>query len=327
MGFPGHNNIGVAYMLNAFMQAYDRGKDRKLRKEGLEYQKKRNGMLDQMQMDNFQWQKDQAAIKAQQGHDDAYLAAHPNAVNLVGTTAPRPTDDFQGPMPIFRPSADGIYKARPKAALQIIEMDGPDGPGQYLVDKNNPDKKTFLGKSKSDNQGPSAPDMSDEQKLRKEFNDQAKVFEGVRQQYGVVQSAASNPSPAGDVGLIFAIMKMFDPGSVVREGEFATAANSGSVPERVRAQYNMALKGQRLSDAQRKDFVGTATRIYRGRLERFKNTYNRYSDLAQQYHIPSDRIVFDYSHGDMFAEPKPQPQDGNPTVEGLLHKYHATGGF
>jgi len=33
-------------------------------------------------------------------------------------------------------------------------------------------------------------------------------------------------------------MKILDPGSVVREGEFATAQNSAGIPERIRAKYN-----------------------------------------------------------------------------------------
>ena len=82
------------------------------------------------------------------------------------------------------------------------------------------------------------------------------------QSYAKIKKASEAPSAAGDVSLIYAYMKMLDPGSTVREGEFATAQNAGSVPERISAAYNKALKGERLSDDIRKDFVNQAKNIY-----------------------------------------------------------------
>jgi len=39
---------------------------------------------------------------------------------------------------------------------------------------------------------------------------------------------------------------MLDPGSVVRESEFATAQNAAGVPDQVRNMYNKVLSGTRL---------------------------------------------------------------------------------
>ena len=66
-----------------------------------------------------------------------------------------------------------------------------------------------------------------EQKLRKEYADQTKPFVDVKESYRRVQSAADNGP--GDIALLVGYMKMLDPGSVVREGEFATAQNSGEI--------------------------------------------------------------------------------------------------
>ena len=38
------------------------------------------------------------------------------------------------------------------------------------------------------------------------------------------------PDAAGDMALIFSYMKMLDPNSTVREGEYATAQDAGSIP-------------------------------------------------------------------------------------------------
>ncbi|KKM72396.1 hypothetical protein LCGC14_1420920 [marine sediment metagenome] len=50
-------------------------------------------------------------------------------------------------------------------------------------------------------------------------------------------AAANDPTPAGDLAMIFAFMKIIDPGSVVRESEFATAASTGSAMTRLQAFY------------------------------------------------------------------------------------------
>lgn len=67
---------------------------------------------------------------------------------------------------------------------------------------------------------------------------------------------AAGATPAGDVSLIFAFMRALDPASTVREGEFATAQNTAGIPGRVKAQYNRAIEGTRLTPEQRDDFKG-----------------------------------------------------------------------
>ena len=79
--------------------------------------------------------------------------------------------------------------------------------------------------------------------------------------FGRVTASAEDPSAAGDLALIFNFMKMLDPGSVVREGEFANAQNAAGVPDRIRASYNKALRGERLSENTRADFVDRAQKI------------------------------------------------------------------
>lgn len=104
-------------------------------------------------------------------------------------------------------------------------------------------------------------------------------------------SAASSPSAAGDIALLYAVMKMNDPTSSVREGEFATAQNAGSVPERVRSQYNKLLSGETLTAEQRADFVSTAGRIYKGQVQNYDRLRSRYEALAIRAGVdPADVI-------------------------------------
>lgn len=99
-----------------------------------------------------------------------------------------------------------------------------------------------------------------EGKFRKEYSDQTKGYQEVKSAYGRV--LASEDNAVGDLSLIFGYIKMLDPGSVVREGEFATAQNAAGVPERIQNIYNQVVSGQRLSPSQRQSFKGQAGKLY-----------------------------------------------------------------
>jgi hypothetical protein len=138
----------------------------------------------------------------------------------------------------------------------------------------------------------------DESRLRKEFNaiPQVKSFSDQSQAYGRIIASAESPSAAGDLALIFNYMKVLDPGSTVREGEFANAQNAGSVPARLGALYNNVVDGQRLTVEQRQDFVDRGGRLYKDAETGFMKRYNQYSDLAILQKLPFKNVVTDYRY-------------------------------
>jgi len=81
-------------------------------------------------------------------------------------------------------------------------------------------------------------------------------------QFSKLTASAKQESAAGDMSMIFTYMKILDPTSVVREGEQATAKSAGGVPDRVWNAYNKAVTGEKLTETQRADFVGTASKLY-----------------------------------------------------------------
>ena len=136
--------------------------------------------------------------------------------------------------------------------------------------------------------------FDNETKARKEFIGQSKDFVQISDAYGRIVASASDPSAAGDLALIFNYMKVLDPGSVVRETEFATAQNAAGVPERIRAQYNKILEGERLSDATRKDFVDRATKLYEAQEAGQSKIEEQYKDLAKRNGLNPDNVVINY---------------------------------
>jgi len=135
--------------------------------------------------------------------------------------------------------------------------------------------------------------FANEAELRKEFTAQAKPFIEIGQAYQKIESAALNPSPAGDISLIFGFMKILDPGSVVREGEFATAANAGGINDRIRTMYNKALTGERLDEKIRADFLAQSRNLIESQRTVSQDLIDRFSTTASQYNLDPSRVTFD----------------------------------
>lgn len=130
-----------------------------------------------------------------------------------------------------------------------------------------------------------------ESKFRKEYSDQTKGYQEVKSAYGRV--LASEDNAVGDLSLIFGYMKMLDPGSVVREGEFATAQNAAGVPERIQNIYNQALSGQRLSSSQRKLFKGQAEKLYQTAQKQEVTVRDGIGRIAKGYGLNTANIFYE----------------------------------
>ena len=133
--------------------------------------------------------------------------------------------------------------------------------------------------------------------VAKRYRDEAKDYFSIADSFKKVKAAAEEGTPAGDISLIFAYMKMLDPGSVVREGEFATAQNTGSVSERVYVLYNKALKGDRLTPSQRQMFMKSANTVLESQKDRSQNLMDFYTKISNDYGYKVERIVRDPFEG------------------------------
>jgi hypothetical protein len=146
------------------------------------------------------------------------------------------------------------------------------------------------------------PDRSPEEELaasteiRKEFNalQPVKDFANRQGALGIIQGSAQEPSPAGDLALIFAYMRMLDPGSVVRESEFQLAASAGSLPQRAQAAYDQLMTGKRLTDQQRNDFINRSRTLYQGAEQQFGRLYDDYKARAERANLNIQDALVDY---------------------------------
>ena len=122
-----------------------------------------------------------------------------------------------------------------------------------------------------------------ENDLRDDYVKQSGEFIKQRDAFGRITASAKDPSPAGDLALIFNYMKLLDPGSTVREGEFANAQNAGNISQSIVGQYNKLIKGEgRLDETLRNDFLNRANRLYKQAEGQQGQTTKTYQGLASR---------------------------------------------
>lgn len=149
----------------------------------------------------------------------------------------------------------------------------------------------------------------------KEFKERAMAFDSI-------YTASQSDSPGGDMSLIYGYMKMMDPGSVVRESEYATAQNAAGVPEKIRNLYNNVINGSRLTPGQRKDFVGQARSLYKTAKARQDRITKTYSDRATRQGLDPANVVMDYGAISPLDEPQAGPANpvAPPAATATAHK-------
>jgi hypothetical protein len=145
--------------------------------------------------------------------------------------------------------------------------------------------------------------------------DPLKSYQLIRNGYEKIRSSGTLKSGAGDVSMIFAYMKMLDPTSVVREGEFATAQNTAGIPQTITNLYNQAISGVRLGDDQRAEFIKAADEIYKSAVGNLEALNEQYATRAAEWDIAPTFIVKPETYEPWGDTPAPAP-DGTAPAEG-----------
>ena len=112
----------------------------------------------------------------------------------------------------------------------------------------------------------------------KEFNDMKSAFKQV-------VSSLSQGTPIGDVAGATKIMKLLDPGSVVRESELGIAMAAAGRLDRLQNYFNNMMTGQILTPTQRQDFERLATELYAAAADGYNKKRDEYMGLGQAYNF------------------------------------------
>ena len=113
-----------------------------------------------------------------------------------------------------------------------------------------------------------------------------------------IRTAPANA--AGDMSKIFAYMKILDPGSTVREGEFANAEQARGIDSSILGLYNKTLKGERLTPAQRAEFDKAAEGLARSQYQTYMSVTSPQRKRVSDLGLDSSQIFPQFSQQSIY---------------------------
>jgi hypothetical protein len=161
-----------------------------------------------------------------------------------------------------------------------------------------------------------AKSFEQEEKLRKEFQGRTKVYGELGTTYQNMKSSADAKTGPGDIALITGFMKMLDPGSVVRETEFATARDTAGLYERLQNQAQKLQSGQlfTLDSKQRKEYTDLAKQYLDSAQKKAVDDKKALGVVVKNYRLNPDNVF-----GPETAEAPPAPSPNSVTVGGKTY--------
>lgn len=126
--------------------------------------------------------------------------------------------------------------------------------------------------------------------LKKQFAGEPiyKAFEDMKLSFGQVAASINAGTPVGDLAGATKIMKLLDPGSVVRESELGMAMAAGGRMDRLKNYFQQAIDGTKLTPTQRGDFQSLAGELYNVAANSYNSKRAEYSELGQAYDLNSE---------------------------------------
>jgi len=165
------------------------------------------------------------------------------------------------------------------------------GNGTQLLDARTLKPVGFVPKVKGEGEAVNPQEAP----LRTQFLGQIQPHIQISQAYGKITSAPD--TAAGDMSKIFGFMKILDPGSTVREGEYASAEQTRGIPENVVAAYNRALTGKRLTTEQRDKFDQAAGDLVSSQKKQFDQQKQFFTNVALNAKANPSNVIFDPYQG------------------------------
>jgi hypothetical protein len=167
--------------------------------------------------------------------------------------------------------------------------------------------------------------ISEEARLRGEFVKRTEDVTSAKRNYDLIETSAADDSGAGDIALVTSFMKMLDPGSVVRETEFATARDTGGLFARLKAAATKIEDGRFLSPDQRQDFVRLSGQYLQAAQREQDAVRQSFEQIVENYKLNPVNVFGSDAVTDTLEPPKPGaiPQSflANPAVVQTAEKY------
>ena len=196
-------------------------------------------------------------------------------------------------MPEYKVVGDYLYQITPDGATQIAgQPKMPSSMQEFLAAQQNPAYAAYLKESKKPlvvmNEGQKG--FENVSSLNKMFTSEPiyKELAGMDTAYKQVTSAIAAGTPIGDTAAATKIMKLLDPGSVVRETELGMAMAATGKLDLLSNYLNNYIKGTKLTDNQRKEFQSLANELYNAAASAYNTKRSQYKAIGDKFGLDTD---------------------------------------
>ena len=129
-----------------------------------------------------------------------------------------------------------------------------------------------------------------EEKIRKEYQVRTGKYRELDGTFSNIQTSAASENGPGDIALITSFMKMLDPGSVVRETEFATGRDTAGLYANLQNQLQKAEKGSFLNADQRKQYVKLSEQYLGASKKRANEEKESLGKVVKNYNLNPENV-------------------------------------
>jgi hypothetical protein len=154
------------------------------------------------------------------------------------------------------------------------------------------------------------------QKLRKEFMGLKAVENMSTLAESIQKIRGAGEDGAGDLGLIYGYMRALDPGSTVRESEFANAGKTGGLPGQVQGIFNQLNGDGMLAPQVRAKIRAEAEKLVQAQYERYAPVATEFKRYASQSGIAENDVVPDLGY-EGYSRPAKQPKAAVGEAQGM----------
>jgi hypothetical protein len=112
-----------------------------------------------------------------------------------------------------------------------------------------------------------------------------KDYNDMKSAYSQVVSSLSQGTPIGDVAGATKVMKLLDPGSVVRESELGIAMAASGRMDRLNNYFSNMMSGQKLTPTQRDDFKALSNELYSAAGQAYNQKRKEYEQFGEAYNF------------------------------------------
>ncbi len=130
-------------------------------------------------------------------------------------------------------------------------------------------------------------------KLRTDFRSEPiyKAHQEIMSANSQIGAGLKAATPVGDLAAATKIMKLLDPGSVVRESELGMAMAATGLQDRLSSFATNIINGTKLTPQQRKDFQALANQLFDESAKQYNSKRSEYSGIAKRNQLSVEDVV------------------------------------